>query len=67
MSYLRTQAAAEHLNVSKSLLEKYRGRGDGPLYYKLGKLAMYRASDLDEWAAQRARRSTSAPDHGAAA
>lgn len=68
MQYLRTTEAADRLGVSKSFLEKRRCHGDGPTYLQLGgKLVVYREADLDAWAAQRARHSTSALSHGAAA
>jgi len=58
---LRTPAAAEYLGLSKSTLEKYRLRGDGPRYSKLGKSCVYGIADLDAWVKARSRNSTSEP------
>ena len=57
--YLRTPDAAVHLGLSARTLEKHRCFGTGPLYRKLGGRIVYRITDLDAWAAQGLRRSTS--------
>ena len=62
---LRTPEAANHLNVSKSFLEKLRLTGGGPRYAKLGKIVTYSAEDLDAWVEARTRTSTSEPDRAA--
>lgn len=46
---LRTRQAAEYLNVSKSLLDKHRCYGGGPVYAKLGATVIYNTDDLDAW------------------
>ncbi|MGO6898741.1 helix-turn-helix transcriptional regulator [Rhizobium ruizarguesonis] len=56
---LRTQGAAEYLNLSVSTLNKLRLTGDGPSYIKLGKSVVYDPADLDEWLSSKRRRSTS--------
>lgn len=56
---LRTPAAAAHVGLSPSTLEKYRLTGGGPRYAKLGKICTYATDDLDAWVAERTRTSTS--------
>jgi predicted DNA-binding transcriptional regulator AlpA len=52
--------AARHLGLSKSLLDKLRLTGGGPIYLKLGpRRVVYDLADLEQWAAERRRRSTS--------
>jgi len=38
---------ADHLNVSKKLLQKMRGEGTGPKYIKIGRLVRYRKTDVE--------------------
>jgi len=58
--YLRATEAADYLKVAKSTLAKWRIRGDGPAYAKLGrKIVLYRLADLDAWLADQVRNSTS--------
>jgi hypothetical protein len=57
---LRTPAAAEYLGVGVSTLEKWRCTGDGPRFSKLGgKIVTYSIKDLDRFADERTRQSTS--------
>lgn len=56
---LKTPKAAEYLGLSKPTLERYRLRGDGPKFAKLGSAVRYRKVDLDEWLESRLVRSTS--------
>jgi excisionase family DNA binding protein len=56
---MTTIAAASHLGLSRSTVEKLRHFGGGPRYYKLGHLVRYRATDLDAWMAERQVGSTS--------
>lgn len=60
--YLRTHEAGRFLGLSPRTLEKHRLHGTGPLYRKLGGRVVYEIHDLQQWADQRARRSTSDPD-----
>jgi predicted DNA-binding transcriptional regulator AlpA len=57
---LLTREAAAHLRAAESTLEKWRIRGDGPPFIRIGprKIA-YRLSDLDAWLEARRSRSTS--------
>ncbi len=48
-SLLSTQEAAEFLQVSRALLEKWRCYGGGPDYVKIGKSVRYTRSSLDEF------------------
>lgn len=56
---VRTEEAARFLGLSKSTLEKYRLTGGGPRYAKLGRICTYSLDDLQAWAAERSRNSTS--------
>jgi excisionase family DNA binding protein len=56
---LRTREAAKYLGLSSSTLEKKRLTGDGPPFYKCGRVVLYATRDLDEYLAARKRSSTS--------
>ena len=62
--FLRTKEAAEFLSLSARTLEKHRCFGTGPVYRKLGGRIVYALADLDAWAEQGLRRSTSDPGKG---
>ena len=57
--YLTTVEAASHLGVSKSWLDKSRLRGDGPAFIRIGAAVRYAVEDLDAFADQHRRMSTS--------
>jgi hypothetical protein len=57
--FLRPRAAAAFLDLSCSTLAKFRLRGDGPPYSKLGRAVVYDREDLEAWAHARRRFSTS--------
>lgn len=57
--YRDTEPAAERIGLSGVTLERYRTRGGGPRYAKIGKRVVYRDDDVDEWVAGRLIRSTS--------
>lgn len=59
MSNMKVDAAAEYLALSASTLNKWRIRGEGPRFLKLGRAVVYRSQDLDDWLSQNIRRSTS--------
>jgi predicted DNA-binding transcriptional regulator AlpA len=51
---VRPVEAASLLSVSLSLLKKWRMRGDGPRFVRLGGRAIgYRRTDLSDWIAER--------------
>ena len=56
---LTTPEAAQYVRLGKPTLERFRLRGDGPQFCKLGGAVRYRRSDLDDWLASRLVRSTS--------
>jgi predicted DNA-binding transcriptional regulator AlpA len=58
-TWLRTPAAAGHLGLGVSTLNKLRLTGGGPRFAKLGSVVVYDVADLDAWAAERKVRSTS--------
>ena len=59
-AYLRTGHAAEYLGLGKSTLERLRVHGGGPKFRILGaRVVSYAITDLDEWASQHVRLSTS--------
>ena len=43
---------SEYLGIAIETLKKYRMRGTGPKFIKLGRLVRYRLSDVDEWVAE---------------
>jgi predicted DNA-binding transcriptional regulator AlpA len=59
--FLRTHDAATLLGLSGRTLEKHRCTGTGPIFRKLGGRVVYAIDDLETWAAERARSSTSDP------
>jgi excisionase family DNA binding protein len=58
-TFLRTQQAADYLNLPASTLEKLRSQGGSPPYSKLGRIIVYALGDLDAWVEDRKRTSTS--------
>lgn len=54
-----TEAAARHIGLAVSTLEKMRVTGDGPPFVKLGRAVRYRISDLEAYLAERVVASTS--------
>lgn len=50
---LRRVPASDYLGISPATLATWATRGGGPKYVKVGKLAMYRKSDLDAWLNER--------------
>lgn len=59
--FVRTHDAAAFLGLSGRTLEKHRCTGMGPVFRKLGGRVVYAIEDLEAWAADRARSSTSDP------
>ena len=62
--FLKTPDAAVHLGLSARTLEKHRCFGTGPVFRKLGGRIVYAIEDLDAWAEQGSRKSTSDPGRG---
>ncbi|MDR3529308.1 MAG: helix-turn-helix domain-containing protein [Rhodopila sp.] len=62
--FLRTPEAARFLGLSCRTLEKHRTFGTGPAYRKIGGRVVYRIEDLQRWADQGLRISTSDPGKG---
>jgi hypothetical protein len=56
--FLVTAAAASYLGLKKATLERWRCRGGGPVFHKLGGRCFYRQEDLDAFAEARRRKST---------
>jgi predicted DNA-binding transcriptional regulator AlpA len=56
---LTVEAAAAHIGLSASTLNKLRVFGGGPVFLKLGRRVAYDLTDLDNWLASKRRRSTS--------
>ena len=63
--FVPTALAAGYLGLSPRTLEKLRVQGGGPTYAKFGRRVVYAVEDLDRWAAERRRESTSASEHPA--
>ena len=62
--FLRTPEAARFLGLSGRTLEKHRTYGTGPQYRKIGGRVIYALEDLQAWANQGAKSSTSDPGVG---
>lgn len=58
-TFLNNQEAAEFLRLSPRTLEKQRVQGGGPPYRKFGARVLYSLTDLEAWALDRRRLSTS--------
>jgi hypothetical protein len=58
---LHTREAGVFLGLSPRTLEKFRVTGGGPAYRKLGRRVVYAPDDLQRWADQGTRTSTSDP------
>jgi excisionase family DNA binding protein len=56
---LRPKEAAEYLGLGHSTLAKLRVSGGGPAFRKFGRSVRYTREDLQRWADERSRRSTS--------
>jgi predicted DNA-binding transcriptional regulator AlpA len=54
----RTPLAASYLALSPATLEKFRTRGNGPRYLKVGRAVLYDLRDLNRWVDARRRAST---------
>ncbi len=57
--WIDTEAAAAHVGLAVSTLEKLRVYGDGCPYSKRGRSVRYKISDLDKWMASRLVETTS--------
>ena len=62
---LSVTETAQYLKVSESYLNKLRSTGGGPVFMKFGARVVYAVADIDAWASERRRASTS--DTGAEA
>jgi predicted DNA-binding transcriptional regulator AlpA len=51
-SLLTESQVSEKLQVSLACLRRWRLRGDGPQYIKVGPLVRYRPEDVDGWLAE---------------
>ena len=52
-AYLNTREAALRLGLSPRTLDRYRVTGEGPMFFRFGRLVRYRGEDLAAWAAGR--------------
>ena len=57
--YMGTREAAAFLGLSPRTLDRYRVTGQGPAFHKFGTRVRYARTDLEDWAAERRRTSTS--------
>lgn len=57
--YMGTREAATFLGLSPRTLDRYRVTGQGPAFHKFGTRVRYARADLEDWAAERRRTSTS--------
>ena len=56
---LTVEAAATHIGLSVSTLNKLRVFGGGPVFLKLGRRVVYDLADLEHWLSSKRRVSTS--------
>jgi excisionase family DNA binding protein len=59
--FLRTQQAAEYLDLSRRTLECWRTNGGGPVFRKIGGSVRYLPADLDQFIEAARRTSTAQP------
>jgi excisionase family DNA binding protein len=59
--YLTNNEAAQYLGLGRQTLPKLRLLGSGPIFRKFGRAVRYAIEDLDAWAREHRRRSTSDP------
>jgi len=52
MHFLRKSQVSEMLQVSLACLRRWRLRGEGPQYLKVGPLVRYRTEDIEGWVAE---------------
>jgi excisionase family DNA binding protein len=57
--FLTTSEAGSYLNISPRTLEKYRSQGGGPPYRRFGRSIRYHEDELESWAEEQRRSSTS--------
>lgn len=48
--YMNEREAAEYLGLQAKTLQRWRWRGDGPIWHKIGGAVRYRQADLDAFA-----------------
>lgn len=46
---LNSRQASAYLGCSESVMRLWRSQGQGPRYFRAGKLIRYRRADLDAW------------------
>ncbi|MGA3190735.1 MAG: helix-turn-helix domain-containing protein [Bryobacteraceae bacterium] len=56
---LKPEEAAKLLGIGMSTLAKFRIEGAGPIFRKFGRSVRYARADLQRWADDRSRQSTS--------
>lgn len=56
---LNEQQVAEHIGLTVHALQRWRVKGGGPPFSKLGSAVRYRLSDVDQWIAANRVHSTS--------
>jgi predicted site-specific integrase-resolvase len=56
--HLNQNELAERLNISPRTLERWRWRGEGPPFLKIGGRCVYRLEDIERYEAGRLRDST---------
>ena len=57
--YMTTKQAADFLGLSPRTLDRYRGNGKGPPFYRFGACVRYLLAEVKRWASEWRRRSTS--------
>ncbi len=57
--YFTNDEAADYLMLGRQTLPKLRLKGTGPIFHKFGRTVRYTIENLDDWAKDHTRRSTS--------
>lgn len=55
---LTVKALSQYLGISEDTLSKYRTKGTGPKYLKLGRVIRYKLSDVHEWIEEKIQNQT---------
>lgn len=61
---LNESEAAEFLRLKPKTLARWRWKGQGPVYRKIGGAIRYTVTDMERYLEEATRQSTSDPGHG---
>ncbi|MEO4043635.1 hypothetical protein AAFN47_18720 [Hoeflea sp. CAU 1731] len=55
----RTKPTSDHYGIPEQTLNNWRCTGDGPPFYKVGRIVLYDWCEVDDWLKAKRRASTS--------